>query len=109
MAKFYVSSGNFQLVVNADDAQAAAIWGVHRCLAPIVPHVCEHGELTDGVEQEAGLSYEASVAHRKLGESISISEQGFGGADTQELPTLPIVAEWTRLLVAIERIYAELA
>ena len=44
MAKFYVSSGNFQLVVNADDAQAAAIWGVHRCLTPIVPHVSEHGE-----------------------------------------------------------------
>ena len=61
------------------------------------------------MKQDAGLSYEAPIAHRKLGETISISEQGFGGADSQELATLPIVAEWTRLLVAIERIYAELA
>lgn len=109
MAKFYVSSGNFQLVVNADDAQAAAIWGVHRCLAPLVPHVSEQDELNDVVQQEAGLSYEAPVSHRKLGENICISEQGFGGADEFELPTLPVVAEWTRLLAALEQLYADLA
>lgn len=109
MAKFYVSSGNFQLVVNADDARAAAIWGVHRCLGPLVPHLSEDGELTDAVEREAGLSYEAPVAHRKLGETISVSEQGFGGIDSQEMSTLAVVAEWTRLLVALEQLYAELA
>lgn len=108
MAKFYVSSGNFQLVVEADDARAAAIWGVHRCLTPVLPHVSEQGEVLAAEQLDSALSYEAAEPQRRLGETICVSERGFGGSDQQLLPTLPIVAEWTRLLVALERLYAEL-
>jgi hypothetical protein len=108
MPKFYVSSGNFHLIVEADDARAAAIWAVHRCLSPLVPHVSEQDELTDDVQRDAGWSYQAPVSHWQLGEMICVSEQGFGGVDTEELRTLSIVAEWTRLLAALEQLQEQL-
>lgn len=108
MAKYYVSSGNFQLVVSADDARGAAIWGVHRCLAPLVPHLSEQEECEDVAQAEAGQPQEATVVYRRLGETIRVSERGFESADSVELPTLSVVAEWSRLLLAIERLCAEI-
>ena len=101
MPKFYVRSGSLQLVIDADHARAAAIWGVHRCLAQVTPFGDE--------ENVAGRSYEATVPQRQLGETISVSECGFGGEDTQEMATLPVVAEWSRLLVALDRLHGQLS
>ncbi len=98
MPKFYVSSGNMQLVIEADHVRAAAIWAVHRCLSQVTPFVGEDANTID-----------SHVVHdRKLGESIHVSERGFGGSDEQSLATLPVVAEWSRLLVALDRLQQEM-
>jgi hypothetical protein len=110
MPKYYVSSGNFQLVIEADHPRAAAIWAVHRCLSAVTPFLSEHeGENALACRITGGeLSYQAAEPQRRLGETLQISEQGFGGADQQELATLPIVAEWSLLLVALDRLQRQL-
>lgn len=104
MPKYYVSSGNFQFVLEADHPRAAAIWAVQRCLSAVTPFVSERDEA-----DAADLCYEAAEPQRRLGDTIRVSEQGFGGADEQELATLPVVAEWSRLLVALDRLQRQLA
>lgn len=103
MAKFYVSSGNLQLVIEADHAGAAAIWAVHRCLSQVTPF----GDEESPTKNER-LSFQSVAPQRRLGGTIEISERGFGGDDTRELATLPVVAEWSRLLVAVDRLYEQL-
>ncbi|WP_145099726.1 hypothetical protein [Anatilimnocola aggregata] len=110
MPKFYVSSGNLNLIVEADHARAAAIWAVHRCLSQVTSFDGEDDNTVAG--QLAGsesLSYESAEPQRKLGETINVSERGFGSDDKQELTTLPIVAEWSRLLVALDRLQQQLS
>ena len=101
MAKFYVTSGNFQLLIEADHPRAAAIWAVHRCLSAVTPFVSEQ-------DDENELCYEAAEPQRRLGETMQVSERGFGGEDTQEMATLSVVAEWSRLLVALDRLQKRL-
>ena len=103
MPKFYVSSGNFHLIIEADHPRAAAIWTVHRCLSAAAPFVSEQDEAN-----ASKLSYEAAEPQRRLGDDIRVSEHGFGGADEQEVATLPVIAEWSRLLVALDRLQARL-
>jgi hypothetical protein len=49
-----------------------------------------------------------------LGESVSVSEQGFDGEgerrdDSLHFDTLAVVAEWNQLLLAIDRLERRLA
>jgi hypothetical protein len=106
MAKYYVSSGNMNLIVEADHPRAAALWTVHRCLSPVAPFVSDEDELEPGANDR--LSYESPESYRKLGETVAVSERGFGSDDSQILATLPLVAEWSRLLVAIDRLHQDL-
>lgn len=101
MAKFYVTTGNLQLVIEADHAHAAAIWAVHRCLSQVMP-------FASATAEDDSLSYESAAPHRHLGETIIVSERGFAGEDKQEFATLPVVAEWSKLLVALDRLQQDL-
>lgn len=97
MPKFYVQSGNVELVTTAIHGRGAAIWGVHRTLGQSLPFLCD--ETTDFSELD-GLT--------RLGEAIRVSEQGFDRPDAAEFDTLDIVSEWNRLLVAIDRLHERL-
>ena len=99
MPKFYVSSGNLQLVIEADHVRAAAIWAVHRCLSQVTPFVSDDANTVDS----------HVVNDRHLGETIHVSERGFGSDDEKTLATLPVVAEWSRLLVALDRLQQQLS
>ena len=103
MAKFYVSTGNLQTVIEADHARAAAIWAVHRCLSQVMP--CASA----AAENDDTPSYEAGVPHRYLGETIIVSERGFGGEDKQQLATLQVVAEWGKLLAALDKLQQDMS
>jgi len=97
MPKFYVQSGNLQLVLQAKDSRSAAIWAAHRTLSQALPFLCEDSE---DYLQLADLT--------QLGDTILVSQQGFSGRDRLEYPTLDIVEEWNRLLVALDRLQARL-
>jgi len=98
MAKFYVQSGNLELVLQAHDSRCAAIWAVHRTLSPSLPFLCE----------EPG-EYLALDDAGRLGETIRVSERGFDRANAASFDTLEIVTEWNQLLVAIDRLQQRVA
>jgi hypothetical protein len=97
MPKYYVQSGTLQLLTTATDPRAAAVWAVHRTLAPSLPFL-------SGEPAPQSLPPSAS-----LEESICVSQRGFAGDDRLEYPTLAVVAEWTQLLVAVDRLQSRLA
>ena len=100
MPKFYVESGNLQLVTSANDPRAAAIWAVHRTLSTSLPFLCET-ERTD--------VRPAVAPQPQLGEMIHVNERGFGRAGSQVFETLGVVSEWTQLLLAVDRLQKGLA
>jgi hypothetical protein len=95
MPKFYVQSGNLEMVLQAHDSRCAAIWAVHRTLGQTLPFLCD----------EPGNYVELADLTR-LGDSVVVSERGFDRSDADEFDTLDIVTEWNQLLVAIDRIQA---
>ena len=95
MAKFYVQSGNLEMVLQAHDSRCAAIWAVHRTLGQSLPFLCE----------EAG-DYAKLTDLTRLGDCVTVSERGFDRGDADVFDTLDIVTEWNQLLVAIDRLQA---
>jgi hypothetical protein len=100
MPKFYVQSGNLQLVTTATDPRAAAIWAVHRTLSGSLPF------LSDTDPADAPRSQPPKP---QLGEAILVSEQGFGRTDNLAFETLSVVTEWTQLLLAVDQLQKRLA
>jgi hypothetical protein len=94
MPKYYVQSGELELVTTASDPRAAAIWAVHRALAPTLPFVSE---------APARRSLAA------LGHTLAVSQRGFDRADAEEFCTLEIMAEWNQLQLAFDRLEQQLA
>ena len=99
MAKYYVQSGTVRTVVDADDAEKAALWIVHRALQQVVP-VYEEQELTPEQKEELAVVQGVLV----LGNEIRISEIGFDRSDSQELDTFELLVHWHQLMVALARL-----
>lgn len=97
MPKFYVESGNLQLVVHAKHARGAAIWAVHRVLSQLLPFLAEGAPPASG----------ASNPPAALGELIRTSERGFGRDDGAVHNTFDVVCEWNRLIVALDKLQQE--
>jgi hypothetical protein len=98
MAKFYVQSGELEVVLQAHDGRCAAIWAVHRTLSQTLPFLCE----------EAGDMAELGELTR-LGDWIVVSERGFDSNDAEVFDTLDVMTEWNQLLVALERLQSRCA
>src|SRR6185295_6060577 len=93
MPKFYVQSGNIELVLQAHDSRCAAIWAVHRTLGQTLPFLCVEAE-----------DFAALADITRLGDAICVSERGFDRSDAAHYDTLEIVTEWNQLLVALDRL-----
>ena len=93
MAKFYVQSGNVEMVLQAHDSRCAAIWAVHRTLGSALPFLCEETAAYDSL---SGLT--------RLDQEIFVSEQGFDRPDGDRFDTLDVIDEWNQLIVALDRL-----
>ena len=83
MPKFYVQSGNLEMVLQAHDPRCAAIWAIHRTLSQSLPFLCE-----DPVD------YLTADDTSRLGDIIRVNERGFDCADSVAFETLDAIAEW---------------
>lgn len=97
MPKYYVQSGNLDLVLQANDSRCAALWCVHRTLSPTLPFLCEDA-----------ADYRELAETTRLGDTITVSERGFDRGDAHAYDTLDIVTEWNQLLVALDRLQARI-
>lgn len=85
MPKFYVESGPARCVIDARDAQDAALkafqWSCDRRDCVLAPASFDESAVTEFCDWE-------------LGAEIRVSEQGFGRPDAQIFDTLEIVPVW---------------
>ncbi|HEY2412858.1 MAG TPA: hypothetical protein VGI40_11480 [Pirellulaceae bacterium] len=95
MAKFYVQSGTVKMILEARDSRCAAIWAAHRKLNETLPFL-------GGEEPSNATNTNASG----LAETMCVSQRGFDRKDATVFQTLDIVSEWSRLLVALDRLSA---
>ncbi len=103
MAKYYVVSGTLRMTVQAEDARSAALWAVHKALQQVVP-MYDDEELTADDKQRQALQRGLMV----LGDSVELSEIGFGRSEAQRLATYDLVTEWNQLMIALTRMENEL-
>jgi len=96
MAKFYVQSGNVKMVLQARDGRSAAIWAAHRTLGDNLPFL----------DDQPAVEVTSNADVSRLDETIRVSQRGFDRSDSKVFETLDIVREWSRLLVALERLSA---
>ena len=85
MPKFYVESGNARCVIDATDAENAAIkafqWSCDSRDSVQAPESLDETPVTDADGWE-------------LGEEIRVSEQGFDRPDARVFETLDIIPVW---------------
>lgn len=99
MTKFYVQSGNLQLVISANNARGAALWAVHRALSVVLAFA---GDDSENPTNAAGHRF-------KLADSIAVSQRGFDRPDSRRFDTLELVNEWSQLISALSRLEQNLA
>ena len=99
MAKYYVESGTVQMVTEADDARGAALWAVHQCMEQVLP-VCPDDPQSP--EQKAERIGQRGCG--VLGQTICVSEQGFGRDDAPAYDTAEVFTEWNQLMMAISKL-----
>ena len=85
------------MVLQARDSESAAIWAAHQSLSQTLPFLCE--EASD---------YAKLADLTQLGDTIRVSQRGFDRADAKSYRTIDIVMEWSQLLVALDRLQAQL-
>ena len=91
------------MLTEADDAQGAALWAVHRCMEQVLP-ICPDDPLTPQ-EKSAKIQQRGCEV---LAETILVNEQGFGREDGEVFDTADLFAEWNQLLVAMSRLEHQL-
>jgi hypothetical protein len=99
MAKFYVQCGSFREVVTADDAEKAALWGMHIIMEKVLPL-----DELDWVETQDLAVAKYKSGFTELGEQVLVSERGFDRDECGKFETEPLLKEWNQLLVAVARI-----
>ena len=120
MPKYYIESGNVSFVVNANDAEGAALWAMHRTIDDMI---CDYEDevLLRGQLVEDALAYEEpvdGVPHNvpfepmleglaEFGETILISERGFGRDDAGRVDTDETFGQWRQLMMAMDRLFDE--
>ncbi len=100
MAKFYVSSGTLRVVIQAEDARRAALWAVHRVMQQILP-IFDDDEFTAHEKQRLAMHR----GFQMLENEICVNQRGFGEEGCL-LDTFDIVAEWSKLMIALTRMEA---
>jgi hypothetical protein len=111
MAKFYVQSGLFEIVVQAGDGEGAALWAVHRYL-----HACDRAsqqlfevrqlQQAEGEHSPQAVELQAWVVDSTLdppdlAETIQCSEVGFGRRDAGVYLTNEVLQKYSELLTAL--------
>lgn len=112
MAKFYVQSGLFEIVVQAGDGEGAALWAVHRYL-----QACDQASHELFLQRQASAAAGQSAAGTPedavewnsslqgdppdLAETIRCSEIGFGRRDGGVYLTSEVLQKYSELLHAL--------
>jgi len=121
MAKYYIQSGKVSFVVCACDVEGAALWSMHRVMDE---KICDYEDellsqdidpfslpISESEIQDVpeAIPYEAMLnGLAQFGESIQVSQRGFGHTDAGQLQTEEIFHQWRQLMQAVDRLHDRL-
>ena len=126
MSKYYIQSGQVSFVVCACDVEGAALWTMHRIMDEKIcdyedeilnldqdPYAADPFNLpiseTEIVGVPEAIPYEAMLnGLAQFGETIKVSQRGFGHIDAGELQTEEIFHQWRQLMQAVDRLHDRL-
>lgn len=99
MAKYYIQSGTMRATLAAEDSRRAALWAVHQAMQQVLP-VYDDCDLSAQQKSDHAMVEGMFVLDGK----IRLSEQGFDREDAEEMETFEVVAEWNKLMIALDRL-----
>ena len=99
MAKYYLTSGQIEYVVNAMDAEGAALWMINQ----IVDQVVSPAEEFNASESASEL-IEYLEALDVFDDQIRVSEIGFGRDEVGVLETEVLFMHWFQLSNALNNL-----
>lgn len=98
MAKYYVTSGEVRLVVQAEDARTAALWSMHLAMEK----GCDLDQLELSLDQREDLArFDMLVRFDRW---MKVSEIGFGRNEAGEFESIEMMIEWNQLAMAVARL-----
>ena len=124
MAKFYIESGNVSFVVCANDAEGAALWAMHRMIDNKVCQYEDEADVRASLVDDAMLFEDCEADHEdapgnvplepmleglsEFGETINISQRGFGRDDEGSIDTEEVFRQWRQLMTAMDRLFDQM-
>jgi hypothetical protein len=102
MAKYYVQSGIYREVIQADDARKAALWAIHQVMQDVLP-VYDDRSLDMQQKHQVAVLQACLV----LDEEVRVNERGFDRFDGPRFRASRLVDEWHQLIVAIDKLEQE--
>jgi hypothetical protein len=103
MAKFYVQSGTLKAIVDSADPQRAALWAIHQAMQQIAPIDDESAPQSLRANPQC-LPPSSPTNFISLGDTIILSEIGFGHEDHVTVDTFEAFREWHSLWHALEKL-----
>ena len=108
MPKYYVESGQFQLVVQAHDAEAAALWSINVLIKRLFDQNGPHTIVVDTESSQSidppDVDFASVLRHTDLDSFVLVSEQGFGRSDATAFRSRDVFQKRRQLIRAIQRL-----
>ncbi|MGB7347106.1 MAG: hypothetical protein WBD20_22975 [Pirellulaceae bacterium] len=100
MAKYYVQSGNIEVVLQADSVEKAALAAVDQSLQSHL-WIYDDADLSEA-DCRDHLMLEALL---HMEPSIRVSERGFHRDDAEQIGTPEMIQHWHKLMVGMRRLF----
>ena len=99
MTKFYVQSGSFRQVIEAETDRKAAISAVQQAIQQVLPIDESFTKPSKDRSSEDRPNTYAVLASKMV-----VSELGFDSNEALELPTREVVTAWNQLISTLDRL-----
>ena len=108
MAKYYLQSGQINFVVQAADAEAAALWMLNQVVS--ADGSSREGTLAEDFQLSRNelMMCKAVFALDQLDNEIMVSQIGFGRSEAGLFDTELIFKHWVELLDAMSKLFDQL-
>ena len=101
MTKYYVQSGSFRRVIEADTDRNAAISAVQLAVEQVLPpNEIDSSQVTDSKSKVPTEAHQYAVLSGKL----VVSESGFDSEKVVELSTKDVVSAWNQVVNTLDRL-----
>ncbi len=105
MAKYYLQSGDVQSIVNAADAEGAALWLLNQVVRRTDP-LADPYEAADASDASLAM---AVIAVDSMGSEICVSEIGYGRDEAGRFHTELILYQWHSLVAAVQSLLEQIS